>query len=456
MRIGLNCNLYGRPMGAVWALVAVMLSCASAAGAELTFTGSRVVSVNADASTGLERIYVVEDLSGVTVSYPAADAKWSVWGSMGAADAEPVSVTTDSSGSHYRFPDANDFGITVEEAGRMHHYWVVDHALHRADFSGLSVDGEESDCQSMYLSVEPLIAGKNYGISYYTINGAPRTLDRGYTLSYNTLEYDENANTYNFVRKEDNLDALKQSMRVEKPLCDTQFALSGDRFDEAWGNGNHAESAVYVTDAVEAMTYAEKEERDNDNEQNDGTSGLGGSAPVDITFTAVVTDAVKFTEWQLSSSPDFDSYELRFNQTEVSYTFTEYGTWYMRFQASNADGSCDYISPTYEIQIGESRLVCPNAFSPGASEGVNDEWKVSYKSIVDFECHIFNRWGVKVATLTHPSQGWDGKYNGKLVPSGVYYYVIKARGADGHKYDMSGDINIIRYNQSRGGSVTNE
>ena len=288
---------------------------------------------------------VVEDLSGVTVSYPSADAKWSVWGSMGAAYAEPVSVTTDSSGSHYRFPDANDFGITVEEAGRMHHYWVVDHALHRADFSGLSVDGEESDCQSMYLSVEPLIAGKNYGISYYTINGAPRTLDRGYTLSYNTLEYDENANTYNFVRKEDNLDALKQSMRVEKPLCDTQFALSGDRFDEAWGNGNHAESAVYVTDAVEAMTYAEKEERDNDNEQSDGTSGLGGSAPVDITFTAVVTDAVKFTEWQLSSSPDFDSYELRFNQTEVSYTFTEYGTWYMRFQASNADGSCRLYQP---------------------------------------------------------------------------------------------------------------
>lgn len=72
-------------MGAVWALVAVMLSCASAAGAELTFTGSRVISVNADASTGLERIYVVEDLSGVTVSYPSADAKWSVWGSMGAA-----------------------------------------------------------------------------------------------------------------------------------------------------------------------------------------------------------------------------------------------------------------------------------------------------------------------------------------------------------------------------------
>ena len=34
---------------------------------------------------------------------------------------------------------------------------------------------------------------------------------------------------------------------------------------------------------------------------------------------------------------------------------------------------------------------------------------------------------------------------GKLVPAGVYYYVIKATGADGKKYDLSGDINIVDY-----------
>ena len=122
----------------------------------------------------------------------------------------------------------------------------------------------------------------------------------------------------------------------------------------------------------------------------------------------------------------------------------------MRFQASNAAGTCDYFSETYEIHIGESQLVCPNAFSPNASEGVNDEWKVSYKSIVEFECHIFNRWGTKIISLTDPSQGWDGKYNGKYVPAGVYYYVIKARGSDGHKYDLSGDINILKYKEPSG------
>ena len=50
-----------------------------------------------------------------------------------------------------------------------------------------------------------------------------------------------------------------------------------------------------------------------------------------------------------------------------------------------------------------------------------------------------------MVSLTSPSQGWDGKYKGKLVPAGAYFYVIKAIGADGKKYELSGDINIINY-----------
>lgn len=449
-----NYNIFNALLKAVCVVALIAATTVSVMGAELSFSGGRVIPVSADASTGLDKIYVVENTAGMTASYPSAAAKWSKWGNSGAAYAEPVSAAVSGNTSAYALADGDGYGITVEDGGRMHHFWIVNYTAYRVDFTGISFNEEDSDCQSLFLDITLHGQNRNYAINYYTINGAPRTLDRGYTLSYRTLAYDETAKAYNQVNKEEHLDALKATVRVDKPLCDTQFTLSGDRFAEEWGAGEQVESTTYITNAVEAMTYAEKEERDNDNEQNDQSGELGGSAPVDITFVAAVTDAVRFTEWQLSSSPEFDTYELRFNQTEVEYTFTEYGTWYMRFQASNADGTCDWFSPVYEIQIGESKLVCPNAFSPGASEGVNDEWKVSYKSIVDFECHIFNRWGVKITTLNHPSQGWDGKYNGKLVPSGVYYYVIKARGADGHKYDLSGDINIIRYNQSQGQNVT--
>lgn len=452
----MKCIIKSNILRAVGITIVVLVSIISAQGADLLFNSSRVISIKPESSTGLDKIYIVENLTGVTANYSSNRAIWSIWGNMGAAYGEMITTGVSGNFSTYKFADGNDCGITIEDGGRMYHFWIVNYAKHHVDFTNLSVKDGDDDCQSMYLNVEPLKEGDDYGIDFFTINGAPRELDRGYRLNYNTLEYDANSMAYNQIAKEETIETLKSSIRVTKPLCDTQFRLSGDRFAQEWGNENVAESGIYTTDAVEATTYAEQEEREIDNEQNDQTTGLGGSAPVNIRFVAAVTDAAQFTEWQLSSSPEFENYELRFNQTEVDYTFTEYGTWYMRFQASNAAGSCDYFSETYEIHIGESRLICPNAFSPDASEGVNDEWKVSYKSIVEFECHIFNRWGTKIISLTDPSQGWDGKYNGKYVPAGVYYYVIKARGSDGHKYDLSGDINILKYKEPTGQTTITE
>jgi gliding motility-associated-like protein len=85
---------------------------------------------------------------------------------------------------------------------------------------------------------------------------------------------------------------------------------------------------------------------------------------------------------------------------------------------------------------------------------VNDEWKVSYQSLISFECHIFNRWGTEICSFTDPSQGWDGRYKGKFVPSGTYFYVIKAEGSDGVKYKKSGDINILKTRVGKSDSTT--
>ena len=160
---------------------------------------------------------------------------------------------------------------------------------------------------------------------------------------------------------------------------------------------------------------------------------------------AVVSDAAIFHEWQITSDPSFNDVLLRATELDYTHTFSEMGSYYIRFMCADASGKCEWYSDTYTVFIGESRLLCPNAFSPNASPGVNDEWKVSYRSLISFECYIFNKWGVKVAEFKDPAQGWDGKYNGKFVPAGVYYYVIKAEGADGVKYDLSGDINIVNY-----------
>ena len=61
-----------------------------------------------------------------------------------------------------------------------------------------------------------------------------------------------------------------------------------------------------------------------------------------------------------------------------------------------------------------------------------------------------------MTSFKDPSMGWDGKYKGKYVPAGVYYYVINAVGSDGRKYKLSGDINIIGSSNNNNTSSTPE
>ncbi len=90
---------------------------------------------------------------------------------------------------------------------------------------------------------------------------------------------------------------------------------------------------------------------------------------------------------------------------------------------------------------------------------MNDIWKVGYRSLLDFKCWIFDRYGNEIYYFTDPNSGWDGTYRGKKVDPGVYYYVIEATGADDKKYKKGGDINIIRYTRSSsstGGSASGD
>lgn len=171
---------------------------------------------------------------------------------------------------------------------------------------------------------------------------------------------------------------------------------------------------------------------------------MGGSAPAEIEFKAYVTDAVTHIEWEFSDKEDFSNTIARYNDETLWYTFRDEGVTYVRLVASNSTATCQAYSETFTINIGEPRLEAPNVFSPGTSPGVNDEWKVAYKSIVSFKCWIFNKWGVQMFYFDSPDQGWDGKYRGKYVDPGVYYYVIEAKGANNKKMKLNGHINILR------------
>lgn len=58
---------------------------------------------------------------------------------------------------------------------------------------------------------------------------------------------------------------------------------------------------------------------------------------------------------------------------------------------------------------------------------------------------VFNRWGEKVfETVSTAGRGWDGKFNGREQPAGMYIYVIEIGFNEGKREKYEGNILLIR------------
>ena len=196
---------------------------------------------------------------------------------------------------------------------------------------------------------------------------------------------------------------------------------------------------------IEARIEYEVEKRNALNEtiNEDDMSKNIYSAPVTINFYGHGGDDAVYYTWFFYKKADQENPFARYTDQNIKYTFEEYGEYVIKLEV--ADKTSESISEdTYSFTVTESYLEAPNYFSPGDSPGINDEFRVAYKSIVKFRMTIFNRWGVKMYESTDPARGWDGRYKGKYVNTGVYFYVIDALGADGFRHKKGGDINILR------------
>lgn len=202
-----------------------------------------------------------------------------------------------------------------------------------------------------------------------------------------------------------------------------------------------------------------------DEGEETGTS-YSGSAPLTVVFHANAENVGMYTphyEWRFTKEGETQPYLVRYEE-ETECTFTEAGSHRIVLYATFINGN-DTIAYTKDywqdaqpitIQISESKLEMPNAFSPNG-DGINDIYRAknNYQSIVEFDAYIFNRWGQKIYEWHDPAGGWDGKFNGKDVKQGVYFVLVKAKGADGRKYNIKKDVNLLRgYTESNGVNPT--
>jgi gliding motility-associated-like protein len=101
------------------------------------------------------------------------------------------------------------------------------------------------------------------------------------------------------------------------------------------------------------------------------------------------------------------------------------------------------ISPRIKSQTMTDAVFFPNMFSPN-DNGTDDVFKVYSNIIKSMRLMIYNQWGTKVFETADVNMGWDGKYQGKPQPVGVYIYVASIRLTDNTTIMKKGSFNLIR------------
>lgn len=186
-----------------------------------------------------------------------------------------------------------------------------------------------------------------------------------------------------------------------------------------------------------------------DGEQREETEAIDDAqAPLRVVFRAnpssIDEGVVPSYEWRFVKDGSRDAYITRYAE-ETEFEFVESGTTNVSLYVSYGGDEEPELISTIRISISTSVLEMPNAFSPNG-DGVNDIYKAksTHKSIIEFKAYIFNRWGQKLYEWSDIDGGWDGTYHGAKVKAGVYYVLVKAKGADGKKYEIKRDVNVLR------------
>lgn len=416
---------------------------------QYTVTGGSGTPLMAKEETAEKlEVFLLNGMANITISYTSSTRNhhWFRYRTS-ALEAEPIAAEQHGNTSTIRNAEA-DYGYFVAESDVLSHYvWIIDYSRHAFTLQNLTVKGE---CDNFRLSGAPIPEAMYY---YLPASGRRVELERQYEITYQTLTWNEELKLFEHTPVTVTMtgNPFNESLKgddgrvLAPPLCDTEVTLSGDLFARHFDMEQTLTSDTYeaVTVELHADTTLLVESAPN------MTPGEGDAlcAPAEVTFHAYANEpAAAVYTWRIYQSDTEEGADnplVLFRDNEIDYTFSKMGKYMAEVTVSNRSGGCQ-ASTSFEIEITESFLEIPNAFSPGTTPGINDEFRVAYRSLLNYNCRIFNRWGIEMYHSTNPAEGWDGKKGGKYVAPGVYFYVIEAIGTAGEKFSRKGSVNVLR------------
>lgn len=407
----------------------------------------------------LMEVWILNGLTGAEISFTSGNSgashKWYKY-KKSTAEIYPVAISEYYSNTSVIRDIEDGYGYfvgTERGPGDNDVIWIMDYNLYPLNLRSIDIEEvKEERCNRIKL----LFDMKASPLFYYSYDGKYQEVDRHFFLEYDYMEWNQKEKQYETKHKEQEFNRLLLEEVIDAPLINTIYTLYGDQIAAHFGKKQRISSEEYHAVAIDVNTYAyvisdkvEKEELNSDQAYE---------APLNIVFEAYSNDLpdVMYT-WKIfkidpATGKREESETYRYTTAFCEVNFNMSGTYdvLLEVKVPNEDELCFYDSQNlpegreYRVILEESLLKLPNAFSPGSTFGSNDVYKIAYKSLTSFKATIFNRWGNKLYTWTDPDGGWDGRVNGKYVPTGVYFVVVEAKGADGKTYKKSSDINILR------------
>ena len=424
--------------------------------AQYSVTGGSKAPVQAVNSTP-ERIeaYLVYGMEDVKLSYTSSSSshKWYRYRTGANSDSQPVASTL--SGTTSTVTNVEDgYGYYVkdeENVGMNRFVWIIDYSKYEFEIRSINILPEIDPCFAIRFGGD----ADNAELAYNNPNGTKGVVKREFELHYETLEW--NGELKMFSRKQvnqlfnsDPFSTTFPLSQKDRFLTDTEITLTGDLFARHFGVEKSI-SFYYETKMLEVHTDTMTISSGSSNMSDSSDGELHAPAVINFRAYANTPVASRFV-WKIYRLEELsgDSTLIQeFPGEETVYTFDRVGKYVAMLEVSDHSGLCsndedDKEEREFQISITETEMIIPNAFSPGTTPGINDIFRVRYKSVIRFKGWIFNRWGTEMFHWTDQSQGWDGKYRGKYVPPGAYYYLIEYTGTDGKNRTRKGDINVFR------------
>ncbi|MDO6472218.1 T9SS type B sorting domain-containing protein [Maribacter sp. 1_MG-2023] len=209
-----------------------------------------------------------------------------------------------------------------------------------------------------------------------------------------------------------NTNLLSELMFALDPIDPTDAITANANDEYVWGDLPAGDHIVYIYHENGCTNMVE--------------FSIDGYEPLSL-----VVDKTGPNEVLATAAGGYGEYEFFFNGQsfgeETTFTTNESGIVNVRVR--DARGCELELSVPFEFT---GMLEFPNFFTPDG-DNLNDIWSPNNRELFDgVEVRIYDRYGRVVAILDEVS-GWDGKYEGKEVPTGDYWYVVNAN-SDSLKY----------------------